>query len=37
MNSDKDLPFYYYGTHYSTAFYVAYFMIRIEPFSTIAT
>lgn len=32
---DPDTPPFHYGSHYSTAGYVLYWLIRIEPFTTL--
>ena len=32
---DPDTPAFHYGSHYSTAGYVLYWLIRLEPFTTL--
>ncbi|XP_063931680.1 lipopolysaccharide-responsive and beige-like anchor protein [Zophobas morio] len=33
--SDPEVPSFHYGSHYSTASYVLYWLIRLEPFTTL--
>ena len=34
MQGDPDIPAFFYGSHYSTAGIVFYYMIRLEPFTS---
>eukprot|EP01125_Pyxidicula_operculata_P017224 TRINITY_DN6027_c0_g1_i1.p1 TRINITY_DN6027_c0_g1~~TRINITY_DN6027_c0_g1_i1.p1 ORF type:complete len:1383 (-),score=353.30 TRINITY_DN6027_c0_g1_i1:179-4192(-) len=34
--SDEDIPAFHYGSHYSSAHTVAFYMIRMEPFTTLS-
>lgn len=35
MWDDPDTPPFHYGSHYSAAGYVLYWLIRMEPFTTL--